>query len=217
MAPRMKVEVDASASNAESQGAPKPKAAAPKAVVEAPAVPASNPRPAAASAPVSAPKPRVDAPSTASDQASTPSPQTASPQTTTQTPAVSVVPPANPDQEYAPGANAGTQQQPAGGQQYAAQDPSPAQEPQKQRRTFGETREAASGWVHSTFAGHEHAFYGGLIALLAAVLIFIFGPLHVLLVCVLVVIGVAIGQYFDGDPKIIRMVGDLFNGNREQR
>ncbi len=239
MAPRMKVEVDSASSEGSRQDAPTPKTTAPKAKADAPVASAPETRPAPTPAASAAPRPRVEpAPATSVQAPASPVQQPAAPQATAQKPAVSVEAPANLDQGYATGADYSAPQQPAGNEQFVGQDayttpnpqpvqgaqpaaePQPAQsvsEPHAQKRSLGDTRRAAANWVHTTFPGHEHAFYGGLIALLVAILIFIIGPLHVLIICVLVVIGVAIGQYLDGDPKIIRTVGDLFNGNREQR
>lgn len=74
-----------------------------------------------------------------------------------------------------------------------------------------------SGWVRRTFPGHEHAFVGGMVALLLALLTFVIGPLRVLFICIVVVIGIALGQIADGDPKIIRMIRGLFDNDRDQR
>ena len=57
-----------------------------------------------------------------------------------------------------------------------------------------------TAWVRRTFPGHEHAFWGGVLGFLAAIL-------------VLVVVGVAIGQALDGDSKIMDLFRRLFSGN----
>ena len=57
----------------------------------------------------------------------------------------------------------------------------------------------ASAWVSRTFPGHENAFLGGVCGVLVAIVM-----------AVLVLIGVAIGQQADGDPKILRALGKLF-------
>lgn len=92
------------------------------------------------------------------------------------------------------------------------------QEPQAapKKAGFKLSMRAFSSWVHTTFPGHEHAFMGGVVALLLAILILVVGPLHVILLSLAIVVGVAVGQYFDGDPKIIRMITGLFNNDREQ-
>ena len=77
-------------------------------------------------------------------------------------------------------------------------------------------RDGATSWVKRTFPGHEHAFYGAVIALLLALLVFAIGIVRVLFICVLVVLGIAVGQVLDGDPKIIRAVQELFSSERER-
>lgn len=74
-----------------------------------------------------------------------------------------------------------------------------------------------SAWVHRTFPGHEHAFMGGVVAFFVAILMIVIGPLYSIVIFLVVLVGVAIGQYLDGDPKIVRMVSGLFNGDRDQR
>jgi uncharacterized membrane protein len=58
---------------------------------------------------------------------------------------------------------------------------------------------------------------GGVIALVVALLVFIIGLPRMLLICLLVVVGVALGQVVDGDPKIIRAIANLFNDDRDQQ
>ena len=84
-------------------------------------------------------------------------------------------------------------------------------------KQFSDIRHSASGWVHRTFAGHEHAFWGGVIALTIALLVFLIGFWRVLFIGILVLLGVAIGQFFDGDPKLIRLVRDLIDNDRDQK
>ncbi|MBS6400443.1 MAG: DUF2273 domain-containing protein [Atopobiaceae bacterium] len=69
------------------------------------------------------------------------------------------------------------------------------------------------GWVSRTFPGHEHAFWGGVLGLLVAVLVFWIGILQALVVAVIVLIGVALGQVADGDPKIINLIRRFFASN----
>lgn len=71
-----------------------------------------------------------------------------------------------------------------------------------------------SAWVSKTFPGHENAFWGGVLGLLAAVALLAFGILKTLIVVVLVVAGVALGQFVDGDPKLIRTLQRLFSNNQ---
>lgn len=73
-----------------------------------------------------------------------------------------------------------------------------------------------TGWVRRTFPGHVHAFWGAVLAIVVALLTFAIGLPRMLVIAILVVIGIALGQVLDGDPKIIRTIRDLFSGDREQ-
>lgn len=79
--------------------------------------------------------------------------------------------------------------------------------------TFRDTGKRMGGWVSRTFPGHEHAFWGGVLGLLVAVLVFWIGILQALVVAVIVLIGVALGQVADGDPKIINLIRRFFASN----
>ncbi|WP_082667208.1 DUF2273 domain-containing protein [Tractidigestivibacter scatoligenes] len=68
----------------------------------------------------------------------------------------------------------------------------------------------ASAWVSRTFPGHENAFLGGVCGFLVAIVMAAIGFWRTLLLVILVLIGVAIGQQADGDPKILRTLGKLF-------
>lgn len=70
------------------------------------------------------------------------------------------------------------------------------------------------GWLSQTFPGHEHAILGGLCGVLAAVLIFVVGFWQTLFVALLAVVGVALGQYLDGDPKLVNLVRRLISEGR---
>ena len=69
-------------------------------------------------------------------------------------------------------------------------------------------------WVARSFPGHEHAFWGGVCGLLAAVLLFAIGLWRAIVVAVLVTLGVAAGQAIDGDARIVRAVRRLFSRNQ---
>lgn len=56
---------------------------------------------------------------------------------------------------------------------------------------------------------NRHAVAGGLCGLLVAILIFTIGIDKTLVIVVLVTVGVACGQFLDGDPKLARMVRSL--------
>lgn len=75
------------------------------------------------------------------------------------------------------------------------------------RQTVGETlaeaRSNVAGALTKLDPKHPHAVYFGLLGLLLALLIFWIGFFPTLLIVLLVVAGVALGQLYDGDPKII--------------
>ena len=66
-----------------------------------------------------------------------------------------------------------------------------------------------SAWFAETFPHSRYAVLGGLAGLVVALLLFWIGVLKTLVIVVLVVVGVAIGQYLDGDPRLIRIVQGL--------
>lgn len=67
----------------------------------------------------------------------------------------------------------------------------------------------ASRWLAETFPNSRHAVIGGLIGLLVAILLFTIGLIKTLVIAILVTVGVACGQYVDGDPKLVRIVEKL--------
>lgn len=69
--------------------------------------------------------------------------------------------------------------------------------------------ERVCAWFAETFPNSRHAVLGGIAGLIVAIMLFTIGVLKTLVILVLVVVGVACGQYLDGDPKIIRMVQSL--------
>ena len=71
-----------------------------------------------------------------------------------------------------------------------------------------------SAWVSKTFPGHENAVWGGVLGLLAAIVLLAFGIFKTLILVVLVVAGIAVGQLVDGDPKLIRALQRLFSNNQ---
>lgn len=68
-------------------------------------------------------------------------------------------------------------------------------------------------WVRRTFPGHEHAFWGGVLGLLTAILFLVLGLWRALVIVALVIVGVAIGQMLDGESKIMDLVRRLFSRN----
>lgn len=61
-------------------------------------------------------------------------------------------------------------------------------------------------WCSKIAPGHEHALIGGVCGLVIALLIYVVGFWRTLFVCLLVFVGAAIGQYLDGDPKILSFI-----------
>ncbi len=77
-------------------------------------------------------------------------------------------------------------------------------------------RESLASWVHRSFPGHEHAFWGGVVALLVALLVFVIGLWRVIFISIVVIVGIAIGQVLDGDPKLVNTIRDLIDSERRQ-
>lgn len=195
MAPRTKVETTSNA--AAPSSAPKPKAEAatkakaPKMVVDAPATPQPAPAKPAQQTRPATPKP-ASAP--APKPAAAPKPKVTARVSYDEPPAADAAAPhVDPGPGPAADATATPQDKAAG------------------------VRTSVADWVRRTFPHHEHAFWGGVIALVIAILTFVIGVGRMLLVCLLVFVGVAIGQVLDGDPKIIRMVRGLLNDDPDRR
>ena len=58
--------------------------------------------------------------------------------------------------------------------------------------------------------GHPGAISGGFLGLLFAILLFTFGLFKMLVVALFVLVGVAIGQIFDGKATILAKIRSLF-------
>lgn len=203
MAPRMKVEVEGGAASqqpAATQETPAP--STPKKTSAAPKLRVDGPAATSTSSPHSQPKVTVQATSQTSDN----------PTDKTTTPAAK---PASAPQLRVTTAQQEPQDEPANGA--AANEPTPEPNPPQAASRVSNVRDAATGWVGRTFPGHENAFWGGVVALALALLVFIIGFWRMLLICLLVFVGVAIGQVLDGDPKIIRMIRGLFDIDHDQR
>ena len=67
---------------------------------------------------------------------------------------------------------------------------------------------AIAEWMKTAFPGHEKSFIGGLLGLVAALLFLSLGVGRALVVILFVVVGVAVGQYLEGDPKILTAIRD---------
>ena len=86
-----------------------------------------------------------------------------------------------------------------------AAQPASGSEPAAQPGAFAR----ASRWLDETFPNGRNAVLGGVTGLVVALLLFAIGVLKTLVIAILVVVGVACGQYLDGDPKIVRFVQNL--------
>lgn len=94
--------------------------------------------------------------------------------------------------------------EPASGPEPAAQ-PASGPEPAAQPGAFAR----ASHWLDETFPNSRNAVLGGVTGLVVALLLFTIGVLKTLAIAILVVVGIACGQYLDGAPKIVRFIQNL--------
>ncbi len=104
----------------------------------------------------------------------------------------------------------------------ASPEPEPAPRPDAQAVAVAPsevtTREEApqpgawtrlSTWFATTFPHSRNAVFGGICGLVVALLLFSVGLFKTLVIALLVTIGVACGQYADGDPKLVNLVREL--------
>lgn len=102
-------------------------------------------------------------------------------------------------------------EQPSGDAAESASGPKPAAqpangpEPAAQPGAFAR----ASHWLDEAFPNSRNAVLGGVTGLVVALLLFTIGVLKTLAIAILVVVGIACGQYLDGDPKIVRFIQNL--------
>lgn len=71
---------------------------------------------------------------------------------------------------------------------------------------FQKTQEKCKKYV----VGHPGAIIGGFLGLLFAIFLFTFGLFKMLVVALFVLVGVAIGQIFDGKATILAKIRSLF-------
>lgn len=102
----------------------------------------------------------------------------------------------------APVTNEAASQQP---QAEAAPAPAEQQAGAKPEGSFAR----ASQWFDQTFPHSKNAVIGGLAGLVVALLLFSIGLLKTLVIAILVLVGVAAGQYLDGDPKLVKAIQNL--------
>ncbi|WP_083307305.1 DUF2273 domain-containing protein [Olsenella sp. HMSC062G07] len=71
-----------------------------------------------------------------------------------------------------------------------------------------------AAWTHDVVVGHENAALGGAVGLAVALLIFAIGFWRALFVALCVCVGVVVGQFLDGDARVVRAIRKLFSDNR---
>ena len=74
-------------------------------------------------------------------------------------------------------------------------------------------RRKATAFAEGVAPGHGNAVFYGVVGFIAAVLIFLIGFWQTLFIAFLVLVGIAFGQYLDGDPKIIRALMGLIRSS----
>ena len=68
--------------------------------------------------------------------------------------------------------------------------------------------------MRRTFPGGEGAFWGGVAGLVAAIAFLVLGVWYTAVIAAFVLVGVAVGQAVDGDPKIWNLIRSLFSRNQ---
>lgn len=80
-------------------------------------------------------------------------------------------------------------------------------------RAFRDAKKNATEVFDGMAPGHGNEIFFGLVGLLAAVLFFVVGFWQTLAIVLLVIVGVAFGQWVDGKPTILNAVKRLFTSN----
>ena len=101
--------------------------------------------------------------------------------------------------------------QPSGDAAESASDTEPAAQPASGTEPAAQpgVLARASRWLDETFPNSRNAVLGGVTGLVVALLLFTIGVLKTLVIAILVVVGIACGQYLDGEPKIVRFIQNL--------
>ena len=101
--------------------------------------------------------------------------------------------------------------QPSGDAAEFASGPEPAAQPASSTEPAAQpgVLARASHWLDETFPNSRNAVLGGVTGLVVALLLFTIGVLKTLVIAILVVVGIACGQYLDGEPKIVRFIQNL--------
>ncbi|MDJ1121987.1 DUF2273 domain-containing protein [Olsenella sp. YH-ols2217] len=77
------------------------------------------------------------------------------------------------------------------------------------RNAAGNARRQASAWLDGVAPGHGNAVLFGIAGGVVALVILYVGFFQALLIAILVLAGVAFGQWLDGDPVIINALSRL--------
>ena len=67
----------------------------------------------------------------------------------------------------------------------------------------------AGRWLSEAFPACRGSVLGGAVGLVTAVMLLTIGVWRTLVIVVLVALGIVVGQYVDGDPKMIRAIQRL--------
>lgn len=87
--------------------------------------------------------------------------------------------------------------------------PEEAPEAKAQHASVENWIQRINAWLDNAFPSNKNAVLGGIAGLLVACLFFALGFWKTLFIVVLVLIGVAVGQIADGDPKLVRTINKL--------
>lgn len=69
-------------------------------------------------------------------------------------------------------------------------------------------------WFRESFPNKPYTVLGAAIGLIVALLIFAIGLIKTLFVVICVALGVAVGQYLDGNPKLITFIKHIISDGR---
>ena len=75
--------------------------------------------------------------------------------------------------------------------------------------TVGRGAHRVAHWFEETFSNSRCAAIGAVVGFVVAILLLTIGLFKTLIIVLLVACGVAIGQYIDGDAKLVRAVKSL--------
>lgn len=100
-------------------------------------------------------------------------------------------------------------EQPAQGRRPAGSDDA-REQGRRTRVAADRARRQATAWFDGVAPGHGNAVLFGIAGLAVALVILFVGFFQALLIAVLVLAGVAFGQWLDGDPVIVNGIARLF-------